>query len=88
MTKFEWTTVALGLLSVLIIPTLVLVVRIVVRMTQRDGQLDRLVADVRKLVDDKDKVHNEMYRTMRDDRAATDRRLRWLEEHLWKGRTP
>lgn len=84
MTRFEWITVALGLLSVLIIPTLVLVIRLVVRLTMRDEQIGRLADDVRKLAAGEERVHAEMYRTMREDRAATDRRLRWLEEHLWR----
>ena len=84
MTRFEWISVALGLLSVLIIPTLVLVIRLVVRLTMRDEQIGRLAEDVRKLAEGEERVHSEMYRTMREDRAATDRRLRWLEEHLWR----
>ena len=84
MTKFEWTTVALSALAILIVPTLVLVIRLVIRWTRTEDKLDGLLGDVRELVEAKEKVHAEMYRTMREDRAATDRRLRWLEETLWK----
>jgi hypothetical protein len=53
-----------------------------------DVQLATLVRDVDRLVRDKDRTHAEMLGQMRDDRAVTDRRLRWLETHLWtKGRT-
>lgn len=84
MTGFEWTTVALSVLTLIVVPLAAVVVRLIIRLTRREDKLDRLVDDVRKLVEDKDRIHGEMYRTMRDDRAATDRRLRWLEENLWK----
>lgn len=92
MSEFEWISVILTILAVIIVPTLALVLRLTIRWTRTEGTLTGLAEDMRTLVQDKDKVHAEMYRTMREDRAATDRRLRWLEEHLWKpapgGRRP
>ena len=79
MTEFEWVTVALSALAVLALPALALVIRLTVRFT---SMADKLTS----LVEDKERVHAEMYRTMREDRAATDRRLRWLEENLWRYR--
>lgn len=39
---------------------------------------------MRQLVENKDRIHAEMLGQMREDRQATDRRLRWLEEYLWR----
>jgi hypothetical protein len=79
---------ALGLsfLSVLVIPLLVLIVRIAVKLTQSQDKLTVIASDLEKLVADKDKVHAEMLAAMRDDRNATNRRLRWLEENVWVGK--
>lgn len=79
MTSFEWTATAVGILSGIGVPMLVMMFRLTVRFTQ-------LTDRVAGLAEDKERVHQEMYRTMRDDRAATDRRLRWLEETLWEKR--
>jgi len=88
LTKFDWVIVLLTLTSVLLIPTIALVLRIVVKWTRTEAKLERIADDLKELVADKDKTHNEMLTTMREDRAATDRRLRWLEENLWKRGKP
>lgn len=54
------------------------------RWTKVETQLERLLEDVKELVDNKERDHAAMMEQMRNDRVATDRRLRWLEEHLWK----
>ena len=82
MTPFEWTTTAFSAMAVLALPALALVIRLTVKFTAIDHKINGLVEDSRA----KDRVHEEMYKTMREDRAATDRRLRWLEERVWKGR--
>lgn len=79
MTEFEWVTTVLTVLAVLALPALALVVRLTVRLTV---MTDKITA----LAQGEEQAHSEMYRTMREDRAATDRRLRWLEENLWKTR--
>ena len=86
MTEFEWVTVLLSVLAVLVLPALGLLVHLTIRWTRTESNLTDLVEDVKQLVTDKDRVHGEMYKTMREDRAATDRRLRWLEENLWNRR--
>lgn len=63
---------------------LVYMMRMAMRWARVEHGLEDLVTDVKQLVADKDRVHAEIVTTMREDRAATDRRLRWLEEHLWK----
>lgn len=45
------------------------------RWARTEQQLEELVKDVKQLVQDKDHVHEQF-----------DRRMRWLEENLWKGR--
>lgn len=67
-----------------------LVVRLTLRWGRIESDLRHLAGDMAEIVRDKDRVHAEIVAAMRDDRAATDRRLRWLEEHLWRrsGRGP
>lgn len=83
MTRFEWLSLAIAFLSVLLIPALILLVRVTRALTRSEDKLNEVIKDVGRLVADKDKVHQEMYAQMRLDRDATDRRLRWLEEHTW-----
>lgn len=86
MSEFEWISVLLSILTVIVLPILVLLVRITVRWTRTEDQLNNLIGDVKDLVEAKERVHNEMYRSMREDRVSTDKRLRWLEENLWNSR--
>jgi len=72
--------VLLSVLSVLIIPALVILVRGAVKWTRTEDKLSTLVDDVRELVEQKDKVHAAMLEQMRVDRDATDKRLRFIEE--------
>jgi hypothetical protein len=84
MNSFEWTiTTAISVLAILLIPAIGLLIRIVVKWTKTEARLEDLADDMKKLVNDKDRIHTEMLGQMREDRAATDRRLRWLEEYLW-----
>lgn len=80
-----WTVLGAvtGVAAVFIIPAIVLFVRLMVRGKGIEDKLEEVAKDLRDIVEDKDKVHHEMYRQMREDRNATDRRLRWLEENLW-----
>lgn len=73
----------LGVMSIIVIPSLVFVVRSTSRWTRMEGNLSSLTKDVRDLMVDKDRVHAAMFDTMREDRSVTDRRLRWLEENVW-----
>lgn len=77
----EWLIAALGLL---VLPMLVLMVKGTLRWARAESNLERLISDMLKLVKDNDRVHTAIFEEMRNDRQATDRRLRWLEEHLWK----
>lgn len=83
MTTDQRLTLLVTFIGILVIPSIVLSARAIVKWTKVEMRLDSLVTDVRKLVEDKDKVHREMITQMREDRSVTDRRLRWLEEHIW-----
>jgi len=72
MTSSERFYIILTLMSVLIIPGIALMVKITARWT-------RIETDLRKLVIDKDRTHAAMLEQMKEDRAATNRRLEWLE---------
>ncbi len=85
MTSDQTFQIILTLIGVLFIPIIVMLYRGIVKWTRTEDKLDELVRDVQQLVKDKDATHSAMIQTMSDDRRATDRRLRWLEEHLWKG---
>lgn len=81
-----WASVAVAVLALAWVASTWLLSRALRQATrggERDAQLTRLITDVDKLVQDKDRAHDLLARQMADDRAATDRRLRWLEEHLW-----
>lgn len=86
MTGYQiFVTIGLSVLSILVIPALGFLIRITIKWTRVEDKLDHIADDMVKLVQDKDKVHLEITRQMSDDRKATDRRLRWLEENVWKG---
>jgi len=80
----QWLTLAILILSVVIVPVLVTMLRMSIRWTRVEAKLEQLVLDVKKLVVDKDRTHQELQQQATNDRQATDKRLRWLEEFLWK----
>ncbi len=77
----EWLIAALGLL---VLPMLALMVKGTLRWARAESNLERLIIDVLNLIKDNDRVHTAIFEEMRNDHQATDRRLRWLEEYLWK----
>jgi hypothetical protein len=84
MDYVAWGTLALSVIGIILIPMGIAFIRLIRKWTQIEDRLTDLAKDMRELVEDKDKVHSEILGQMREDRKATDRRLRWLEEHLWK----
>lgn len=80
----EWLTVALMVFSVLLLPTLAIMVRGAVKWTRTEDKLAELVGDVRELVGNEEKVHAEMLAQMRSDRDVTDKRLRFIEEFFMR----
>lgn len=79
-----WIGIGLTIIAVILVPGLVLLWRVSGKWTRVEVKLDSVVDKVAEIIRDKDKVHQEMLAQMREDRAATNTRLRWLEEHLWK----
>ena len=77
--------IILTVIGVLFIPIIVMLYRGIVKWTRTEDKLDELVKDMATLIKDKDQTHREILQQMTDDRRATDRRLRWLEENIWKG---
>jgi hypothetical protein len=86
MTPTDRFQILLGVLGVVLIPILIMFYRGIVKWTRTEDKLNELLKDVNTLIADKDKVHAAMFQQMVNDRAASDQRLRWLEEHYWKGR--
>lgn len=91
----EIVTLILSIVTAVLIPLVVVLVRGATKWTRVEAKLDHAVDQLKKIVEDKDKTHHEIYdqltrntqevyAQMREDRVATDRRLRWLEEFLWK----
>ena len=87
MTADTWATLAmalgLALLSALV-SIVVYIIKGVARWARTEERLEELITDVKELVKDKDQAHRLIMDTLKDDREATNRRLRWLEEHLWR----
>lgn len=90
-TSADWVIAVLTVFSVLLIPTLIFIVKGAMKWTRVEDRLGSLVDAVQHLVADKDRVHNEIVaredkihaeilETIRLDRDATDRRLRFIEE--------
>lgn len=92
MSVFEILTLCLSALAILIIPFSIMLVRGAIKWTRIEGKIDaanekidRTQTELAHFVADKERAHTLIYEQMKDDREATNRRLRWLEEHLWKG---
>jgi hypothetical protein len=58
-------------------------VRILMKWTRMEDKLAEVSRDITDLVKDKDKTHAEMIHSMREDRAATNERLTYLERSVW-----
>ena len=86
--QFQLLSVILSAMAIIFIPIAVLLFRGIVKWTRTEDKLDHLITDVEKLIQDKDNTHQAMLRQMADDRKATDSRLRWLEENIWKRGSP
>lgn len=87
MSAYQITTLILSIVATLLIPLVVFLVRGAMKWTRVEAKMDHAIHELKLITNDKDKVHQEIYVQMREDRAATDRRLRWLEEHLWNNRS-
>lgn len=79
-----WIAVTVSLIAVVVIPSFALNWRMAVRWTRVESKLEQVVENMEHLVQDKDRVHLAIQTEIKDDRRATNLRLRWLEENLWK----
>jgi hypothetical protein len=97
-----WLTFGLSALTLIILPALVIMYKGMLKWTRVENKLETLIRDVQTLVKDKDRshqeiistqredriaterVHQELTQMQREDRHATDRRLRYLEETIWR----
>lgn len=84
MSPIQIITAVLAGLTGILIPLIVFLLRGAIKWTRVEDKLDHAVKELTSIAADKDRVHNEIFAQMREDRAATDKRLRWLEEYLWK----
>lgn len=90
-----WAGVAVAALTLAWAVTLVLLRHALNRTAEdavRQIEIAHMGAKLGELVADQDQMRAAMLEQMTADRAATDRRLRWLEEFVWKtsprGRSP
>lgn len=82
--QLQIIAVILSAMGIIFIPVVIMLYRGIVKWTRTEDKLDELVSDMKQLILDKDKTHSDMLKQMTDDRRATDRRLRWLEENIWR----
>lgn len=91
MTAGTWVTLAvtLGIFFLTSAAGLIVyIVRLTARWTRTEEKLSELIEDVKEIVKDKDAAHTLILETIKEDRRATNLRLRWLEEHLWRRLPP
>lgn len=84
MTADQRLALILSTLGIVFIPMLTFLIRATVKWTRVEDELRQVADDLKQLVADKDRTHRDILNQMTNDRSATDRRLRWLEEHLWR----
>lgn len=94
ITLVEFITIGLGIVSVVIVPSMVLAIRSAVKWARLESKVEEVVTDLKELVDNKDTTHREIVNNMEkmytalinrmsSEREATDKRLRYLEERYW-----
>ena len=78
-----WLGLILTAIAALLIPLVRLLWNAAIRQQSITDIQEQLLKSVENLIRDKDQVHKDIINQMADDRKATDRRLRWLEENVW-----
>jgi|SRR5205809_684987 len=79
-----WIGVVLTAIGVVVVPCMLFLWRSAVRWTRVETKLETIFEKLDEIVKDKDKVHQEIIVSQREDRLATNRRLEWLERNLWQ----
>lgn len=81
--RFTLIISGLGLLFTIMCVILGVALRAAIKFTRSEDKIADVAEDVKALVADKERAHMQLWSEMKDQNNATDRRLRWLEEHLW-----
>lgn len=84
MNEFEVFTLALSATAIIVLPVAGLSIRMIIKWTKIEAKMTEVIDDIRKVTEEKERVHTVIFEQLKEDRKATDRRLRWLEEHLWR----
>jgi hypothetical protein len=77
MTHYEVTSLLLVIISVILIPALMLLVKV-------SGKWTQMSDDIKHLVDNNDAAHREIMKQMSLDREVTNKRIRWFEEYFMR----
>jgi hypothetical protein len=81
-----WLGLVLSILAIVVIPTEAMMIRMAVRWSRVETTLVAIAKDLKELTENKERDHQLIRESATYDRAATDKRLRWLEEHVWNRR--
>ena len=84
----EVLTLVLSALALLGLPMLAFIVRASIKWARTEDNQALIARDLAKLVRDEAEAHAAMLVQMREDRAATNERLTWLERNAWPGVRP
>jgi len=84
MTPGEWADIGISILGIILIPFLALLFRLTIKSTQLVDRVANIDQGLKEAVQNQTKQNAELNAQMRDDRLATNQRLRWLEENLWR----
>ena len=84
MTADQRLAITLSAIGIIGIPTLTFIVRATIKWTRVEDRLQVISDKLIDIVKDKDETHAAMIQQMREDRNATNTRLRWLEENVWR----
>jgi hypothetical protein len=61
-----------------------LLVKVVRIMTKHEDKIEEVANDLKEIIESKKQDHSAMLNQMTEDRKATDKRLRYLEEKVWR----
>jgi hypothetical protein len=86
MTQYDIITILLSVTTVILVPTLTILIRGTAKWVRIESKVDYLAENLRAIVHDDTKIHTELAEQMREDRRVNNQRLRYLEE--WHMRNP
>lgn len=81
---YQYLEIILTILAVLILPGIGLMIRSAVRSARLESDVRNVIDDVKQVIMTETEAHKEIYEQMREDRKASNQRLMWLEQNLWK----